>query len=920
MASRMTDVSTPHAAGEPMPESPSTMPRVRVIVTPVEDADLGTALATIERQVYEGPRDLIVVGGEGAELPEGAVSASSLEEAIAGAEPVVDYLWIVHADARPRPDALAALVSEVDRNEASLGGSKILVAGTRDELESIGSATDVFGDAYSGLDVGEIDLQQYDVVREVASVSSVSMLVRRDLAQGLRGLDPLMEPVAAGLDFSQRIRLAGGRVITVPSSEVYHQARCGERGRGWREEAGRLRAMLKAYRPITLVWVIPFNILVSLVDSLANLVVLRWRPSGRHLIAWLWNLWHLPSTISARRRFHPVRAFGDEELFRFQARGSVRLREIGSEITDRILSAFDDDQALAKSSRRVWSSPGIWGALIAMIVIFFGVRTIFFTGVPNTGFSFPFESPTVAADRFFAGWNDAGLGSPDAVHPVVGLSALAGLIAFGAEGVARTLLTVLFGFVGVVGMGRLVGRLGFRGPSRYLSGLVLMAGPGTAALAGAGSWVALGGAALLPWAVRAVFLHPTDRGKSRLTHTGWAIVLSMLLTAFSPLLGLVPLVVALVWALFGGSRSSISLGLVALVGGLVAVGFVHDDLGWATDATRRIGLVVPIWWTVVIALIAISLVLVDTRARRLGGVGGVLALGALALARLGVGGPGVEEASLILASLGAALVVAAGLDKLSLDPRRMVAAAGALVVLVVSSGALLGGRLGLPADDLNDRLSFASTLAGDSGPGRILLVSGDRGMIPGESNTGPGFWYRTVGGDEVTIDELWLPAARMGDEALADELETIASGSELRPGSVLSQFAIDWVVVEGPEIALDSVLGSQLDLIPTPLVEGSRVYENVQAAPLAVGEGDVVWHRDGAGYAGLAYPGRVQLAVNHADGWSPDGTHIDWWTEVDGIDGFATFRGGGALSYAPIAAVAMLVLSLGMIVMGRLRR
>src|SRR5690606_40406632 len=106
------------------------------------------------------------------------------EAAIAATDSTVDYLWFLHSDARPRPDALAALVREVERNEASLGGSKLLVAGSRDELEEVGSATDVFGEPYSGLEEGEIDLQQYDVVREVAFVRSASMLARRDLAQG----------------------------------------------------------------------------------------------------------------------------------------------------------------------------------------------------------------------------------------------------------------------------------------------------------------------------------------------------------------------------------------------------------------------------------------------------------------------------------------------------------------------------------------------------------------------------------------------------------------------------------------------------------------------------------------------------------------------------------------------------------------
>jgi GT2 family glycosyltransferase len=437
-----------------------------VIVTLVEGADLRAALATVDRQVYEGIHDVVVIGDSEDDLGGDIGRAHTLEDAIARAESDVDYLWILHSDARPRPDALSALVAELDRNDASLGGSKLLLAGTRDELESIGSATDVFGDPFTGLDEGEIDLQQYDVVREVAFVSSVSMLVRRDLAQGLRGLDELLEPVAAGLDFSQRVRLAGGRVITVPSSEVYHQARCEERGRGWREEAGRLRAMLKAYRPITLAWVVPFEILVSIIDSLANLLLGRWRVGARHAMSWLWNIVHLPSTIGERRRFRPVRAVGDEELFRFQARGSVRLREVGSELTDRFLSIFDDDQALARGTRRIWSSPGIWGAILAAGMVILASWSIFFSGVPNTGFSFPFEPPSVSLARFMAGWNESGLGTADAVHPSTGLTGIVSFVWFGAEGAARTILTLLFAAMAVLGMGRLAGRLGYRGPGR----------------------------------------------------------------------------------------------------------------------------------------------------------------------------------------------------------------------------------------------------------------------------------------------------------------------------------------------------------------------------------------------------------------------------------------------------------------------
>jgi GT2 family glycosyltransferase len=886
-------------------------------MTAVAGADLGAGLAVVRRQVYEPSPEVVVVGKQ-VDFDNGVPTASNLEEAITGTDSSIDYLWILHADARPRPDALAALIAEIERNEASLAGSKLLKAGTMDELESVGGATDVFGEPFSGLDEGEIDLQQYDVVREVAFVQSASMLVRRDLAQGLRGLDPLLPPVAAGLDFSQRTRLAGGKVITVPSSEVYHQARCGERGRGWREQAGRLRAMLIAYRPLTLLWVVPYDFLVSIVDSVASLFLARWRPLARHVFSWSWNFVHLPSTIKQRRRLRLVRSEGDEELFRFHAKGSVRLRLIGEEISGRALSIFDDDQALARGSRRIWRSPGIWGALVAVVVGLLAAWSLVFTGMPNTGFTFPFEAPTAALQRWFGGWNDSGLGSSAAVHPSAGLTGLLSLVSFGAEGTARTLMTLGSMVVGIIGLGRLSGRIGLRGPGRYLAGLVLVAGPGTAALVGRGSWLALSAAAILPWAVRSTFVHPHEFGRSRLTHAGWALLLGAVVAAFSPLLALAPLVTVLIWRLLGGDRSGLVLALVAAFGGVVGLAFLLGDPGWLTDASRRLTVSVADLWPVAILVGAAPLIVNNSRLRTLGLTGGVIGVGSIATASLLALPPGTQEAVLIYASFGAALVVAAALDHISRNVFRLIAAVGAVAMLVMSVGTLLNGRLGLPSDDVNERLSFAVTLAPGHGPGRILYASAERDLVPGEAVAGPGFWYRVLDATATSQDEVWLPPAQEGDEQLQQTLIDIASGAALRPGARLAPFAIDWVVLEGPEFVLDDALLAQLDLVPTPLDPESRVYENIESVPLAGTEANP-WLRSGAGYAGPSVDTEVPLAVNFDDGWERDGSRDGWSVLVDGAAGQAWYAPSGVARLAPIASLVVVVGALVSIALGRRR-
>jgi GT2 family glycosyltransferase len=909
---------TPQLTDDETLDEVTSAPRVRVLITAVADADLEAAMAVVGRQVYE-PAPEIVVVGEDLELDDdGIATASTLEEAINSTDSSFDYLWLLHADARPRPDALGALIAESERNDASLAGSKLLKAGTMDELESVGGATDVFGEPYSGLDEGEIDLQQYDVVREVAFVQSASMLVRRDLAQGLRGLDPLLPPVAAGLDFSQRTRLAGGKVISVPSSEVYHQARCGQRGKGWREQAGRLRAMLIAYRPLTLLWVVPYDLLVSVLDSVVSLLLLRWKPLVRHLYSWSWNLVHLYSTIRQRRRLGSIRSEGDEELFRFQAKGSIRLRAIGEEISGRALSVFDDDQALARGSRRLWGSPGVWGAVAAAVIAFISARAIVFVGMTNSGFSFPFEPATIALERWFTGWNEAGLGSAAPVHPSVGLTGLLSLVWFGAAGAARTLLTLALSVVGIIGMGRFAGRIGLRGPGRYLAGLVVIAGPGTAVLVGRGSWLALAAAACLPWAVRSAFVHPHEFGRSRLSYVGWALLTALIVASFSPLLAVVPLLVVVVWRLFGGDRGGVLLGLVSVLGGVAGAAFLAADPGWIYDSSRVVFAEVDRLWPILILVGAAPLLFTGGRTRTVALTGGVIALSALAMARALALGPGLQEAVLITASLGTALVVAAALDVFSRKPLELLAAVAALMMLIVSLGSVGNGRLGLPNGDLNERLGFSTTLAEDHGPGRILYASVDRETIPGEARSGPGFWYRVLDGVGTTHDEVWLPARQEGDDRLDAVLAEIGSGAELRPGAALAPFAIDWVVLEGPTFVLDDVLAAQLDLVPTPLDPTSRVYENLEAAPLA-GNDEVTWSRDATGFSGDRSDNDIVLSLNHSPGWERNGSPERWAVAVDGVPGRAWYAPSSSDYLLPGASLTLLVMAIGMIVWGRRR-
>jgi hypothetical protein len=391
------------------------------------------------------------------------------------------------------------------------------------------------------------------------------------------------------------------------------------------------------------------------------------------------------------------------------------------------------------------------------------------------------------------------------------------------------------------------------------------------------------------------------------------------LGAFNPVLALVPLVVLVVWKLTGGNRGKMWPALVVILGAVAGVAFLAGDPTWLTDDARRLIRSVPDLWPALLVITAAPLTLAEPRLRAIGSTGAVVALAALLAHRLLPVGPGVEEALLVSASLGAAMTAAAALDSFSRNALRLVASGGAIALAVVSVVALGNGRLGLPAGDVNSRLSFATTLADEPDPGRLLHISVDRELIPGEVRSGPGFWYRLLDGAGTTSDEVWLPAPLPGDEALGDALDEIASGAELRPGDRLAPYAVDWVVIEGPETVLDEVLIAQLDLVPVPLDPEARVYENRSAAPIA-GSIEVPWQRRGLDFVGESVSGPVALSVNYDEGWAPDPAQSEWLVAIDGSDGLASYRPTGLHLPLSLLTIALMIAASVAIVWGRRAR
>lgn len=253
----MTDtLSTPAPPTSATSGIPVTAPVTAVVVTAGLTRYLPTTLAALAAQTRRPVRVLVVdVGGPDgvpelldetfAAAPPGptprltrttavgvatfgrAVTAGLTTMDMALQEQATPWVWLLHDDSAPAPDALAELVRAVGRAPSVvLAGSKQRTWTDPERLLEVGVRTTPWGRRMTDVEPGELDQGQLDGRTDVLAVGLAGALVRRAVWDALGGPDPGLGEFGAGLDVSRRARLAGHRVIVVPSAVVRHaQAR-----------------------------------------------------------------------------------------------------------------------------------------------------------------------------------------------------------------------------------------------------------------------------------------------------------------------------------------------------------------------------------------------------------------------------------------------------------------------------------------------------------------------------------------------------------------------------------------------------------------------------------------------------------------------------------------------------------------------
>ncbi|MQA03658.1 MAG: glycosyltransferase [Streptosporangiales bacterium] len=510
----------------------------------------------------------------------------------------VSWIWLLHDDSAPAPDALANLLATADSPANPRAGMPgVLGCKQRDwydhkVLLNVGVTTDLGGRRETGIDRGEYDQGQYDEKNEVLAVDSAGMLVRRDVWEYLGGFDPLIPLYRDDVDFCWRATRAGIPVSVVPSAVVHHAEAASRHRRTVQATASHARLADRRHGMYSLAVNLPLglaavallrNVVTSVLravgwllakqvgnalDELAAVILVSLRPDmvlrGRAKRRKLKRPWRQIRTLMPPRGA-AIRRVG-ERISAFTAGAVSDTGRHSSAITD---PADDDEDFHAieapSLTKRALSHPGLLLVVALTVVAVIAARDVL--GVTLGGGAL-LPAPDSAVDlwrAYFEAWHPIGLGGTTTAPPYLAVLALLSTLFFGQPWLAVNVL--LIGCVPLAGWAAYLaaGRLGTDRAVRVwvaAAYALLPVATGSIAAGRLGTAVAFVVLPLIAYFGSRV-LSPPSRGALR---PAWACALLLSVgIAFAPLLWPIALVLAAVAGGLMWRKRAVLSGLILTV-------------------------------------------------------------------------------------------------------------------------------------------------------------------------------------------------------------------------------------------------------------------------------------------------------------------------------------------------------------------
>ncbi|AVH58338.1 MULTISPECIES: glycosyltransferase family 2 protein [Streptomyces] len=395
------------------------------------------------------------------------------------------WLWLLHDDSAPEPDALAQLLRVVESErefgrDVAVVGPKLRGWYDRRQLLEVGVTIANSGRRWTGLDRREQDQGQHDHVHPVLSVSTAGMLIRRDVYEELGGFDRRLPLMRDDVDLCWRAQAVGHRVLVAPESVVRHaEAASRERravdcvGRTAAsphkvDKAGAVYTLLVNARSAQLPWVLIRLVLGTLLRTVAYLVG---KVPGQAVdeIRGLLGVLLRPERIIAgrRRRGRPLVDKGELRALFPPPGATVRatVEQVASNLVGRSDPEVaagagrhggavesgpggDDDADFLEIEqfarlKRVARNPGPMLFLVLLFVSLLACRELLGGGALAGGALLP--APADSSElwsRYLDGWHPVGAGGTESAPPYLALVAMLASLLLGSAGLAVTVLLV----------------------------------------------------------------------------------------------------------------------------------------------------------------------------------------------------------------------------------------------------------------------------------------------------------------------------------------------------------------------------------------------------------------------------------------------------------------------------------------------
>ncbi|WP_406493377.1 glycosyltransferase [Streptomyces sp. NBC_01604] len=397
----------------------------------------------------------------------------------------VQWLWLLHDDCAPEPDALAQLLRVVE-TEYELGRDDVAVVGPklrgwydRRQLLEVGVSIAHSGRRWTGIDRREQDQGQHDHVRPVLSVSTAGMLIRRDVFEELGGFDRRLPLMRDDVDLCWRAHAAGYRVLIAPEAVVRH-AEAASRERRTVDCAGRTTAsphkvdkagavytLLVNTRTAVLPWVLVRLVLGTLLRTVAYLVGKVPGQAVDEIRGLLGTLLRPERILAGRRRRGRPAVDKDEMRPLFPPPGATVRATVEQAASS--LFGSSDPEATSGAGRhggavesgpggddadfleveqfvrlkRIARKPGPVLFLVLLLVSLIACRALLGGGALAGGALLP--APADSSElwsRYLDAWHAVGVGGTPSAPPYLALVAMFASVLFGSTGLAVTVLLV----------------------------------------------------------------------------------------------------------------------------------------------------------------------------------------------------------------------------------------------------------------------------------------------------------------------------------------------------------------------------------------------------------------------------------------------------------------------------------------------